>query len=206
MPKRVLTDVQTAAILQRRRRGEGMLLIATDLGVPYKRVTAICQDAGLSYVGVDTGGRRHQDWTPEEDETLSGLVGAGMPVEDIADAMSRSTQGIQRRMGVLGLVAAPSPTKAVWSAENVAVLRTMVRDGAQVSDIARQFQTTPRAIVTKLSKLGLRHTKRLTENERWGLETCLRDGMSSPARIARQIGVPVDVVEHHLRLRETVAA
>jgi DNA-binding NarL/FixJ family response regulator len=47
--------------------------------------------------------KAYQAWTPEEEQRLSQLHGAGIPVNDIAKQLGRQPSGIKSRLKRLGL-------------------------------------------------------------------------------------------------------
>lgn len=98
-------------------------------------------------------------WTPELEDKLAAMWGAGKSSSAIADALRMSRGKVMGRIRKLGLVGKGGHTYKTpikhWTDEEDARLRNMRESGFSIPQIAAQLGRSDGAVGNRISKLGI---------------------------------------------------
>lgn len=89
-------------------------------------------------------------YTKEEEALLVTLIEAGKSLEEIAQKLNRSNQGVQGKIQRMGL-----GFKKKWTQKDLNLLVEMHKNGASIKEIASELKTTEGSIEAQISKHGI---------------------------------------------------
>lgn len=95
-------------------------------------------------------GFRH--WTPQEEERLRELSDNKVFVFQIAAELGRSVAAVKVRLKSLTRTKTSSMRRH-WTAEEDALVRTLMDKGTEAAEIAAKLNRTPQAIYARLQRL-----------------------------------------------------
>jgi IS30 family transposase len=96
-------------------------------------------------------GFRH--WTAQEEERLRELSDNKVFVFQIAAELGRSVWAVKARLKSLERTTKALSTRRHWTAEEDAVVCTLMDKGREAAEIAGKLQRTPQAIYARLQRL-----------------------------------------------------
>lgn len=89
--------------------------VLADLFAACPSLKALVAAAGADPDGLLGPSRSHAPWTEGEERCLSEMYWAGADIPDMAEALSRGADGVQRRLNSLGLYLRDRREKKEWS-------------------------------------------------------------------------------------------
>jgi IS30 family transposase len=91
-------------------------------------------------------------WSQQEEERLRELAGKKVFVFQIAAELGRSVLAVKVRLKSLARKKTLS-TRRDWTAEEDALVRTLMDEAKEAPEIARKLHRTPQAIYARLQRL-----------------------------------------------------
>lgn len=132
-------------------------------------------------------------WSIDDMKALRRLAATGLPAVRIAAAMGRTESAVRTRAHKSGTTLGDGNRRS-WSSEEHRILVETVSTASSVREVAKALGRSRASIQMRMFRNGLRLTVPTATRERI---VYLASSGWSPSRIARQVGVPVAVVERH---------
>ena len=180
---------------------------------------------------VNRNGRLNagRPWTAEDNEQLAALWQAAMPLERICDELERQPRGVRNQLLYLGIIrtedecpvhkrervlpqndASTAQQGKRWRAEDEALLTHLCGEGKSITEIAKVFSRTERAVAYEMVKLKLMdelpeamryQPKPWPQEDQEELRVCRDIGLTLQ-QTATRFGVTETVVHQQLKLLE----
>jgi hypothetical protein len=148
--RRNWTAAQTRALKAAIREGETVKSMATMLGRSEASVRGHAQQLGVTFRRVSAPG-----WTAEQDRRLRELVAQALTAVEIGQSLGCSDERVRERARRLAL---PLKTQQrhLWSAADIAILRTCAEDGLTRRETAAVLGLTEASVMHRAGLHGIR--------------------------------------------------